>query len=73
MGSNDVLLQEAVVVGKAPEVVVKEDTVEFNADSYKTQPNSVVEDLLKNCRASRWIARENNPCGKGDYQNIGGR
>ena len=47
MGSNDVLLQEAVVVGKAPEVVVKEDTVEFNADSYKTQPNSVVEDLLK--------------------------
>lgn len=58
LGSNDVLLQEAVVVGKAPEVVVKEDTVEFNADSYKTQPNSVVEDLLKNCRASRWIARE---------------
>ena len=47
MGSNDVLLQEAVVVGKAPEVVVKEDTVEFNADSYKAQPNSVVEDLLK--------------------------
>ena len=47
LGSNDVLLQEAVVVGKAPEVVVKEDTVEFNADSYKTQPNSVVEDLLK--------------------------
>ena len=45
--SNDILLQEAVVVGKAPEVVVKEDTVEFNADSYKTQPNSVVEDLLK--------------------------
>lgn len=24
-----------------------EDTVEFNADSYKTQPNAVVEDLLK--------------------------
>ncbi|HIX26447.1 MAG TPA: outer membrane beta-barrel protein [Candidatus Barnesiella excrementigallinarum] len=45
--SNDILLSEAVVIGKAPEVVVKEDTVEFNADSYKTQPNSVVEDLLK--------------------------
>mgnify|MGYP000744953006 CR=1 FL=1 len=26
------------------------DTVEYNADSYKTQPNAVVEDLLKRCR-----------------------
>ena len=24
-----------------------QDTVEFNADSYKTQPNAMVEDLLK--------------------------
>ncbi len=47
MESNDILLQEAIVVGKVAEVVVKEDTVEFNADSYKTQPNAVVEDLLK--------------------------
>ena len=45
LGSNDVLLQEAVVVGKAPEVVVKEDTVEFNADSYKTQPVDIIEKL----------------------------
>ncbi len=45
--SNDIMLQEAVVISKAAEVVVKEDTVEFNADSYKTQPNAVVEDLLK--------------------------
>ncbi len=47
MTGDDVLLDEAVVVGKAPEIVVKEDTVEFNADSYKNQPNAVVEDLLK--------------------------
>ncbi len=47
LGAGDVMLQEAVVLGKAPEVVVKEDTVEFNADSYKTQPSAVVEDLLK--------------------------
>lgn len=47
LGSGDVMLQEAVILGKAPEVVVKEDTVEFNADSYKTQPSAVVEDLLK--------------------------
>lgn len=45
--TGDILLAEATVVGKAPEVVVKEDTVEFNADSYKTQPSAVVEDLLK--------------------------
>lgn len=47
MSTGDILLSEATVVGKAPEVVVKEDTVEFNADSYKTQPSAVVEDLLK--------------------------
>lgn len=47
MNINGILLTEATVVGKAPEVVVKEDTVEFNAASYKTQPSSVVEDLLK--------------------------
>lgn len=47
MNTGDVVLAEATVVGKAPEVVVKEDTVEFNADSYKTQPSAVVEDLLK--------------------------
>lgn len=47
MSTGDILLAEATVVGKAPEVVVKEDTVEFNASSYKTQPAAVVEDLLK--------------------------
>ncbi len=31
---------------KAP-VVVRNDTIEFNAESFKTQPNAVVEDLLK--------------------------
>ncbi|MBR3951672.1 MAG: outer membrane beta-barrel protein [Bacteroidaceae bacterium] len=47
MSTGDIVLAEATVVGKAPEVVVKEDTIEFNADSYKTQPSAVVEDLLK--------------------------
>lgn len=40
-------LQEVTVVGVASEIKVKEDTVEYNAGSYKTQPNAVVEDLLK--------------------------
>ena len=38
---------EAVVIGKAPEVTVRNDTVEYNADSYKVTEGSVLEDLLK--------------------------
>ncbi|WP_165155879.1 outer membrane beta-barrel protein [Parabacteroides sp. ZJ-118] len=40
-------LDEALVVGKAPEVTVRNDTVEYNADSYKVTEGSVLEDLLK--------------------------
>lgn len=38
---------ETVVKGKTPEVVVKQDTVEYNADSYKVKEGSPVEDLLR--------------------------
>lgn len=34
-------LGEAVVIGKAPEVTVRNDTVEYNADSYKVTEGSV--------------------------------
>ena len=44
---NTVLLKEAVVKGVKTPITVKEDTIEYNADSYKTQANAVVEDLLK--------------------------
>ena len=40
-------LGEAVVIGKAPEVTVRNDTVEYNADSYKVTEGSVLEDLFK--------------------------
>ena len=40
-------LGEALVIGKAPEVTVRNDTVEYNADSYKVTEGSVLEDLLK--------------------------
>jgi hypothetical protein len=40
-------LKEITVTGIKTPIKVMEDTVEFNADSYKTQPNAVVEDLLK--------------------------
>ena len=41
------MLQEATVVGVKTPVKVMEDTIEYNTDSYTTQPNAVVEDLLK--------------------------
>ena len=44
---NTILLKETVVMGVKTPIVVKEDTIEFNADTYKTQANAVVEDLLK--------------------------
>lgn len=36
-----------VIVTSTPPMTVKKDTLEFNAGSYKTKPNAVVEDLLK--------------------------
>lgn len=35
------------IIGKAPPVIIKKDTIEYNADSFKTLPNDKVEDLLK--------------------------
>jgi len=35
------------VVAKRPPVVMNNDTLEFNTENFKTQPNAVVEDLLK--------------------------
>lgn len=40
-------LNEVVVKGEKDPVVVKRDTVEFNASSFKTKANANVEDLLK--------------------------
>ncbi|MCM1164096.1 MAG: outer membrane beta-barrel protein [Muribaculaceae bacterium] len=44
--SSELLGEVQVVAVKTP-IKVMEDTVEYNADSYHTQPNAVVEDLLK--------------------------
>jgi len=41
------LLQEVVVSGNKGAIRLKGDTTEFNADSFRTQPNATVEDLLK--------------------------
>ena len=38
-------LQEVVI--SEPPIQIKEDTIDYKADSFKVKPNSVVEDLLK--------------------------
>src|SRR6187402_1964965 len=40
-------LDEILVYSERPPVIMKKDTVEFNASSFKTLPNALVEDLLK--------------------------
>ncbi len=44
---NSTMLKDLVVKGVKAAVVAKEDTLEFNADSFHTTENAVVEDLLK--------------------------
>ena len=47
LAESAIALKEATVTGIRTPMKVMEDTVEFAAESYKTQPNAVVEDLLK--------------------------
>ncbi|MDD2475819.1 MAG: outer membrane beta-barrel protein [Dysgonamonadaceae bacterium] len=47
MQDDNLLLDEATVTAKAVEIVVRGDTIEYNADSYKVTESAVIEDLLK--------------------------
>ncbi len=40
-------LDEVLVIAERPPMVIRRDTVEFNANAFKTLPNAMVEDLLK--------------------------
>lgn len=40
-------LEEVMVIGLRPPMLIKKDTVEFNAGAFKTMPNAVLEDLVK--------------------------
>jgi hypothetical protein len=40
-------LDEVLVIAERPPVVIKKDTIEFNASAFRTLPNAMVEDLLK--------------------------
>ena len=47
LAEDGALLSKVKVIGKAAEVVVKGDTLEFNAGSYTTQQGDAVEELVK--------------------------
>jgi hypothetical protein len=47
LSSSGVHLNAVTVTTNVPEVVVKEDTIEYNAAAFKVPQNAVVEDLLK--------------------------
>ncbi|OCX54146.1 hypothetical protein BEL04_07720 [Mucilaginibacter sp. PPCGB 2223] len=40
-------LAQVDIVGERPPIVIRKDTIEFNAEAFKTRPNALVEDLLK--------------------------
>ncbi|MFN3664687.1 MAG: outer membrane beta-barrel protein [Sediminibacterium sp.] len=45
--NSGLTLDDVLVIAERPPVVVKKDTIEFNAASFKTLPTALVEDLLK--------------------------
>ncbi len=47
LNDNSIVLNEVVVNAESPPVTLIGDTIQYNAGSFKTQPNASVEDLLK--------------------------
>ncbi|WCT13929.1 carboxypeptidase-like regulatory domain-containing protein [Mucilaginibacter jinjuensis] len=47
IGLNSKQLQEVTIKDERMPVVVRKDTIIFDAEAFKTRPNAVVEDLLK--------------------------
>lgn len=47
LGADNIMLDALVATAKAVEIVVKGDTLEYNADSYKVTESAVLEDLFK--------------------------
>lgn len=41
------MLDEVVIIAERPPVIIRNDTIEFNAASFKTLPTALVEDLLR--------------------------
>lgn len=58
------ILGEVVISSEAP-IIVKNDTIQFNASGFKTKPNATVEDLLKKLPGVE-VDREGNVKAQGE-------
>ena len=47
MESESVMLQEAVVTGRAAQVIVRKDTIMYNPEAFRTPEGSPIEELIK--------------------------
>ncbi|WP_082780337.1 TonB-dependent receptor [Rufibacter sp. DG15C] len=47
MTMADNVLGEVLITAETPPIIVRKDTLEFNANSFKTLPTALLEDLLK--------------------------
>ncbi|MEM7513745.1 MAG: carboxypeptidase regulatory-like domain-containing protein, partial [Bacteroidota bacterium] len=47
MTPQDQSLNEVIIEGERTPIFLKKDTIEYNAEAFKVQPNATVEDLLK--------------------------
>ena len=47
LSPDAVILKEAVVTGRAAQVIVKKDTLVYNPDAYRTPEGSPIEELIK--------------------------
>ena len=47
MSPESVMLKEAVVTGRAAQIIVKKDTLVYNPDAYRTPEGSPIEELIK--------------------------
>ena len=47
MSSESFMLKEAVVTGRAAQVVVRKDTLVYNPEAYRTPEGSAIEELIK--------------------------
>ena len=47
METESVMLQEAVVTGRAAQVIVRKDTIMYNPEAFRTPEGSAIEELIK--------------------------
>ncbi|MDR2955853.1 MAG: outer membrane beta-barrel protein [Prevotella sp.] len=45
--TSDIMLSDITIIAEPPELVIKEDTLEYNAAAFKVAEGAVVEDLIK--------------------------